>query len=233
MVKAVGAEIAPGRLQGALLHPRPRPVGRGTAPPSHRPLRLSARGACAVRLSAAVPARAPRAPRAAEGARERHAHRHRASSTSRRWASTRPRTSTARNASGFEGRGMNEGRFDGNALDRLPGRARGQFAHRLRRQLSRPDAASLRDLRGRVRRAPGGRRRPRHDPDREFDRRAAWPTFTRSCPPPGLHIVGETFLPIHFQLLAVAGRADRGPAGPSTATSTRSASAATSSAATS
>ena len=31
-------------------------------------------------------------------------------------------------------------------------------------------------------------------------------------PASGLHIVGETFLPIHFQLLGVHGRDDRGPA---------------------
>ena len=49
-------------------------------------------------------------------------------------------------------------------------------------------------------------------------------------PASNLHIIGETFLPIHFQLLALAGRGDCRTCAASTATSTRSASAARSSA---
>ena len=46
-----------------------------------------------------------------------------------------------------------------------------------------------------------------------------------------LHIVAEHFLPIHFQLMVLPGTRDRGDADASTATSTRWASAAESSAA--
>jgi prephenate dehydratase len=66
------------------------------------------------------------------------------------------------------------------------------------------DAASLPDLRGRLRGGRGGAGAARDDPDREFRRRSR-----RGHPPPAadlrLHIVGEYFLPIHHQLMAVKG----------------------------
>ena len=53
----------------ALFHPRHRALGRGPALSSYRPLRLSARGALALRFAAAVAARNSRKARAAAGAR--------------------------------------------------------------------------------------------------------------------------------------------------------------------
>ena len=66
---------------------------------------------------------------------------------------------------------------------RLSGRTGRQFAHRLPRRLSRSPAARLRHVRGRVRDAPGRRRRSGDDPDREFDRR---PRRRHPCAAAGL-----------------------------------------------
>ena len=63
-------------------HPRNRAIGRRPALPPHRALRLSARGAGALRQTAAVGQRAAREARAAARARRRHAHRRRWSSSS-------------------------------------------------------------------------------------------------------------------------------------------------------
>ena len=52
--------------------------------------------------------------------------------------------------------------------NRVPGRAGGEFAPRHQPGLSGRRGGALRHLRGRVRRADGGRSRPRHDPDREL-----------------------------------------------------------------
>ena len=90
------------------------------------------------------------------------------------------------------------------AIDRLSGRARRQFAYRLRRQFPRPEPAALRDLRGRLRGLQDGAAELGDDSDRELDRRAGR-RHPLLLPASGLHIVGETFLPIHFQLLAVPG----------------------------
>ena len=59
-----------------------------------------------------------------------------------------------------------------NQEDRLPGRARRQFAPRLPRGLPERRARAVRDLRGLLRRGREGRGRPRHDPDRQLARRA-------------------------------------------------------------
>ena len=80
----------------------------------------------------------------------------------------------------------------------------GANSHRLRRQLSGSRANAVRDLRGRVRHPTTVSGRSRDDPDRELDRRARG-RHPRAPAASGLHIVGETFLPIHFQLLAVPG----------------------------
>ncbi len=72
---------------GALLHPRPRAVGRGRASAPHRPLRLSAQRAA--RFVALPPSPLERRERLEQlaRARSRHAHRHRA----RRYAAARRR----------------------------------------------------------------------------------------------------------------------------------------------
>ncbi len=80
----------------ALFHPRHRALRRRPALSSHRALRLSPRGAGALRRAAALAARTAREARAAARAGSRHAHRRRPSSTPCRSASIRPTTSTPR-----------------------------------------------------------------------------------------------------------------------------------------
>ena len=133
VVKAVGTEIAPGRLTGALFHPRPSALGRGRLL-HHIGLYAYRRAAlAAVRLGAALAARAAREARAVARARGGHAHRHRA---------RRPGAARRRHAPrNWSGRGPllapEERQHDRDAIHRLSGRARRQFAYRLRRQLSR------------------------------------------------------------------------------------------------
>ena len=114
--------------------------------------------------------------------------------------------------------------------NRLPGRARRQFAHRLPRGLSRtasrcPARPSRTLRRGRS----GGDADLGMIPiENSVAGRVA--DIHHLLPTSGLHIVGEHFLPIHHQLMAPQGRDARRRSRRCTATSMRSASAATSSA---
>ncbi len=74
VVKVKGVAVAPGRLR-ATTFTRANAAGAGPALSSHRALRLSARGAGALRQARAMRQRAARTARAIARARCRHAHR--------------------------------------------------------------------------------------------------------------------------------------------------------------
>ena len=145
VVKAVGDRTQSDAPASALFHPRAGAVGRGPPPAPHRPLRLSPRGS-AGNLSPPLLRRWSGARNSSNCGRSRRGCGSTSpSSTRRRSASTRPRIWNARAACSRQGN-----RHDQYAFDRLSGRTRGQLAYRLRRQLSRPDSAALRDVRGRL-----------------------------------------------------------------------------------
>ena len=77
VVKVVGSPLDRRHVARALFHPRHRALRRRPALPPYRHLRLSARGARALRVAAAIAAREPREARAAAGAGGGHAHRRR------------------------------------------------------------------------------------------------------------------------------------------------------------
>ena len=93
VVKAVGSPIGPAAAARALFHPRHRALGRRTALSPYRPLRLSPRGAGALRQPAALAAGAAGEARAVAGAGGRHAdrHHHRRHRAARRRHAGRPR----------------------------------------------------------------------------------------------------------------------------------------------
>jgi len=75
-----------------------------------------------------------------------------------------------------------------------------QFRHRLPRRLSADDAAALRQLRGRLRGRHDGAAMLAMIPiENSIAGRVA--DIHHFLPNSGLHIVGEYFLPIHFQLM--------------------------------
>ena len=178
--KSSGAPSRPGRFRALTFTranaERPRP-----ALSPHRALRLPPRGAGALRQAAAVGQRAAREARAVARARRRHAHRRRGGrkrAARRRYAGrtgegapiARRLTLGATGSANGIGR-ERPGSAYGQEKDHLPGRAGGEFASRLPRSLSGPRAGALPDLRGLLLGADRRRRRPRHDPDREFGRR--------------------------------------------------------------
>ena len=165
-------ERSPGARRGApppparaLFHPRDRALRRRAALPSHRALRLSPRRARALRRAAAVAARAAREARAAARARSRHAHRRRHRRSRCRSASIRRRISNARAPCcrpapvDLTAAVRITDAHEQSQKNRIPGRARRQFRHRLPPGLSGPRAAAVPDLRGRLRGDRGGRGR--------------------------------------------------------------------------
>ncbi len=160
VVKLVGSAGRARPPAGALFHPRHRALRRRAALPPYRPLRLSPRGARALRRAAAVAARDARAAGAAARARGRHAHRRRSSSTTCRSASTRPHDLERARARSSQPETADEPcRRPSIAFQGEPG-ANSHIA--CRRRLSRTGAAALPDLRGCLR--GGQRRRGRRSP---------------------------------------------------------------------
>ena len=199
VVKVVGSEVAPEPPPRALLHPRHGALGRRPALSPYRPLRLSPARPGALRRPAALPARAARAAGAAARARSRHAHRRRPSSTTCRSASTRRRISSAPAPSWPPGDNHDD------EDHRLPGRARRQLAHRLPRRCIRTGspcpAPTFEDAFAAV--SDGAAGLAMIPIENSIAGRVA--DIHHLLPASGLHIVGEHFLPIHFQLMALPG----------------------------
>ena len=186
VVKVVGTPVAERSACARSISPAPpRPAGDGPALSSHRALRLSPRGARALRR-ACRPRRSSRASSSSSCARSRPA----CASTSTIVDSVplgvdtpedleRARAILAPPVDLDPASAAYRNGHDPSQEDRLPGRAGREFAPRRARGLSGLRAGAVRDLRGCLRRHQQRRGRARHDPDRELGRRPR-----RRHPPP-------------------------------------------------
>ncbi len=170
----------------------PRPVATGRAKP-HRPLRLSPRRAWSVRL-ACRPRRWNSAKRLEQLRALEAGMRIDAALLDKAGPSVDTKRDLDRAA-----RRLRERTRNSDAIYRLSGRARREFRHRLPRRLSASDAASLRELRGRLRAVTEGAAALGMIPiENSIAGRVA--DIHHFLPHSGLHIVGGIFSADPFSL---------------------------------
>ena len=230
VVKVVGSAVAPGRLRALYFTRATAPYGEG---PLYHHIGLYAYRRAALEHFVALPPSPLEQRERLEQLRALEAgmridvgdrrHRCRSGSTRPRIWSGRARCSQAGVDLTVPSRVTDA--HEQSQEDRVPGRARREFAHRLPRRAIRTTSRSrARPSRMRCAALSAGEADLGMIPiDNSIAGRVA--DIHHLLPHANLHIVGEYFLPIHFQLMAAEGRDASPPSRRWRATSTRSASA--------